>query len=545
MTAHSKKIYLFILVVLTVIGFLLRIYRINSLPPPDVDEYGVGYNAYSIATTGQDEWGFKFPLFFRSFGDYKLPLDIYFSSTFFKLFKPSITWLRAPAIIFGTLYIPSMYLFIQLLFNSSLLALFGAFLMTFSPYGIFFSRISSASISQSFLTFSSILMFLYFLKNNKKVFIVLSFLLLSLSLYAYPSAWIAAPLMAIGYIFVLFISGKKHFTYFILIFFIFLIPIIWQFFSGGSSVRLEHSTFSSGIILEINEFRHHTNNDIIVKFFHNKLTYSIYTFLQNYVKHFDLSYLIFKEANVVQQRSPYPPVYFILIPFYYLGLIFLFKNYKKPIILLILLWIFISPLPSALTEGAVNPKRYLTFLGSDIVIILGGIQLTQLLKKGNVLLFITSILILQICHFIYFFFITYQSLSLNLYFKGNTISDFVKKYYQKADVIVYSTEELGEPQIYPLFSLLYPSKKYVAEKKYKYISNWYYIKPFDKFYYSNELNDISQKVSDNIYSKKIIGLFSEDELTKLIRNNCYQTLEKYIQIQPYKIYRGVSFKSCQ
>jgi len=67
------------LVLILVLAVFLRFYKIGQVPPSlNWDEVAMGYNAYSILKTGQDEWGRKFPLLgFESFGEYKLPVFVY------------------------------------------------------------------------------------------------------------------------------------------------------------------------------------------------------------------------------------------------------------------------------------------------------------------------------------------------------------------------------------------------------------------------------------------------------------------------------------
>lgn len=54
-----------------------------------VDEASIAYNAYTIAQTGRDEYGYKFPLYFRAFGEYKSPFYIYVLAAVFWLTGPS------------------------------------------------------------------------------------------------------------------------------------------------------------------------------------------------------------------------------------------------------------------------------------------------------------------------------------------------------------------------------------------------------------------------------------------------------------------------
>lgn len=63
------------------------------------DESSIAYNAYAIAHSGSDEYGVRWPLYFRAFpltargaDEYKNPAYIYLLAGLFKIFGPSI-WL--------------------------------------------------------------------------------------------------------------------------------------------------------------------------------------------------------------------------------------------------------------------------------------------------------------------------------------------------------------------------------------------------------------------------------------------------------------------
>lgn len=59
--------------------------------PPgfDADESSIAYNALTISRTGVDEHGISWPLYFRSFGEYKNPTFIYLMSGVFKVLGPT------------------------------------------------------------------------------------------------------------------------------------------------------------------------------------------------------------------------------------------------------------------------------------------------------------------------------------------------------------------------------------------------------------------------------------------------------------------------
>src|ERR1051325_9593461 len=65
--------------------------RITTNPPGFyIDESSIAYNAHTIARTGSDENGARWPLYFRAFGDYKNPVYIYLLAGLFRLTGPSI-----------------------------------------------------------------------------------------------------------------------------------------------------------------------------------------------------------------------------------------------------------------------------------------------------------------------------------------------------------------------------------------------------------------------------------------------------------------------
>ena len=82
---RQSGIILFLIVFL---GFILRIYQVNQIPPSlSWDEVSIGYNAYSILKTGMDEHGRFLPYdTFVGYGDYKPPLPVYLTVPFVAAF---------------------------------------------------------------------------------------------------------------------------------------------------------------------------------------------------------------------------------------------------------------------------------------------------------------------------------------------------------------------------------------------------------------------------------------------------------------------------
>src|SRR3989344_3491019 len=67
-----------VLVSIIIGALIIRFWNLSSNPPSlNWDEVSHSYNAYSILKSGRDEWGNLFPIIFRAYGDYKLPVYIY------------------------------------------------------------------------------------------------------------------------------------------------------------------------------------------------------------------------------------------------------------------------------------------------------------------------------------------------------------------------------------------------------------------------------------------------------------------------------------
>lgn len=82
------------LIYLAALALGAALYTAGALGNPPgfyLDESSIAYNAHLIATTGRDEHGESFPLFFRAFGEYKNPVYIYLLAAVFKVTGPSIT----------------------------------------------------------------------------------------------------------------------------------------------------------------------------------------------------------------------------------------------------------------------------------------------------------------------------------------------------------------------------------------------------------------------------------------------------------------------
>ncbi|HCR92543.1 MAG TPA: hypothetical protein DIU47_01110, partial [Candidatus Pacebacteria bacterium] len=132
----------YILIFCIIIGLVARVALFPSIPPElNRDEAALGYNAYSILKTGSDEWGVRFPVTFRSFGDYKLPGYIYTLVPFIAAFGLTPLAVRLPSLLAGVVLIPLAYFFAVRLTKNKNIGYATAFLLAISPWAIHYSRV--------------------------------------------------------------------------------------------------------------------------------------------------------------------------------------------------------------------------------------------------------------------------------------------------------------------------------------------------------------------------------------------------------------------
>ena len=161
-----KWLYGLALLFIVVLAFLLRFYKVTQSPPSlNWDETSIAYNAYSILKTGHDEWGIKFPLNFRSYGEYKLPVQIYASIPAVAVFGLNEFGVRVTPVIYGTLTVLLLYFLVNLLFKNKRIGLLSAFILAVSPWHI---QLTRASFESSFSVFWVVLGAISFIKGFEK-----------------------------------------------------------------------------------------------------------------------------------------------------------------------------------------------------------------------------------------------------------------------------------------------------------------------------------------------------------------------------------------
>ena len=185
-----------LLVVILALAAMVRSVNLTDNPPGFFgDEASIGVDAFLLLTTGRDEHGAHFPIFFRSLGDYKLPIFVYGAIPLVAIWGLTEQAVRLTATVFGVLTVISIFLLTRALFNDKA-ALASAFLLSITPWHIHYSRTGFELISLPFVLTTGL--FLFFMALRNQLLLPLAGVVFGLSFYTYRAAWLTVPLVLVG-----------------------------------------------------------------------------------------------------------------------------------------------------------------------------------------------------------------------------------------------------------------------------------------------------------------------------------------------------------
>lgn len=473
------KIHKIILPLILIAAFLIRFIDISNTPALNPDEAALGYNAYSLIQTGKDEHGTSWPLHFKSFGDYKPGGYVYLSLPFIKVLGLTPLAVRLPNLILSLLTIFFLYKLILLLSKSQGLALISAFVLTFSPWHIHFSR--GAWESSAALSFIIIGTYFFFKSIQSKFIKNFSIFLIFYigSLYIYHSTRLIAPLLGLSLCVLYFkFLLKKLPQILIPLFFaaVLVLPVLFSFLNNGGTTRLGGVGLSAdqGPINRSNELlNQHQQLSLPIKIIHNKRVLYLISWAQKYSSHFDLNFLGINGDEVPRSKVPENGQLLLIdIIFLFLGFIFIIKtnilaNKTK---IFLFLFLFISPIASSLTFQAPSALRALAMVIPLSIFIAGGLfGFFKFFKKYKIYKLLLVIIILIYTYFIAYYLDSYFFHYAKRYpfawqYKFNEVVPFLES--QKNEFKnIYITNKYDQPYILFLFFSRYPPTQIQSQIK--------------------------------------------------------------------------------
>lgn len=369
----------YILYLALVIGTILRLYKLDVVPPHlTPDEAALGYNAYSISQTARDEYGQLLPIIFKSFGDYKPGFYIYTAVPFVSILGLNEWSVRLPSAIGGIISIWLVYeitkWFVKKykLKDYDLLPSLSALVLATNPWHIHFSRGAwEVNLSLTF-TLVAIYFFLLFLNKNKK-YLIASAIFFGLTLITYQGAKLSS-MLVLAILVVLYYRDivknldTKTYVLSLLIGLLIAMPIVLGMLQGKSGRLTVFSVFSYPRSDEyIENFIGESGvkrDSLVYNMYYSKSLNFFRGIMGRYYNHFSARFLFFEGdwANP-KHTAPYHGTLLLSSSIFLLsGLIYIFRSKFNKYHLFILVWLILAPLPSVLSRDQVHAVRALNLL---------------------------------------------------------------------------------------------------------------------------------------------------------------------------------------
>ena len=476
--------YKLLLLGVFLIALALRLYRLNDFRCLNWDEAAFGYNAYSVEKTGRDEYGVKYPLQFKSVGDYKAPLYIYLMVPVIRYLSLNEFSVRLLPSFFGSLTVISLYFIVYLLFKRKDLATLSAFLLAISPWHLQFTRAGADVGVGTFFVSIGILGFLAGTNRNKYGFVI-SFLGFVAAIYTYFGERLFVPLFFI-FLLILYrtvlITKKREFLKSALIGLLIIVPILPSLLSSGHKEKIFKTTiFGYERSPEyIDLIKKEDSSTVTYSLFHTGLLENTWGVLNRYFNHFSPSFLFLEGVEKDPRQFIYGMgmMYLIELPFLILGLLYIVRLHNKKGYFL-LGWLLIAPIPAAITRDLESARRSINMVYPLVILVSIGILEAygywKRLKFNQKLLF--GICFLGIySYFITFYFGSYYIFTKNRAYKGpagwqcgyKELVTYVNSIKFNYDEIIIDTTYQG-PYIFFLFyekydPALYQSQAHLIQK---------------------------------------------------------------------------------
>lgn len=487
------------LITIVLLAFVLRFWKLDSYPALNADEATIGYNAYSLLQTGEDEHGNSWPIHFQSFNDYKPGLYFYLVLPFVKILGLNEWAVRIPGALLGVATIYLMYLLVMELFDKNKLqATIAAFMLAISPWHIHFSRGGwEVNVSTFFIVAGVYL----FIKGRKNLSVLmLSVLSFALALYTYHAARVVVPLVALGLLTVYredLKIGWKNFVLAGLVGVVCMLPLVKDFTKPEVSSRAAGvGLFADpGPLARINEQRgeHGEFTNLEAKLLHNKAVNYGLAFLENWSEHYHGLFLFLSGDDIQRDKIPETgQMYLYDILFLGVGLLALLKSGKisSSTKFFVGIWVVVAPVASAFTFQSPHALR-----SHNMVIpltIVSALGLSQLVKwfagqRKNIgrigILALVVFISWQFCRYehMYWVHMAKEYPFSSQYGVKELVSylDYKNKDYDR----VLVTDRYDQPYILFLFYLKYPpaqfQKNHILSARDKY--GFSTVGDFDKF----------------------------------------------------------------
>lgn len=473
------------IIFIIILAAVLRFWNLGANPPSlDWDETAHGYNAYSILKTGRDEYGYQFPLFFRSFDDYKPPIYTYLVVPSVAVFGLNDFAVRFPSALLGMLAVLFTYLMVRELFahprgvtELKNVAILAAFFLAISPWHLQFSRVAFETNSATFWSVLGTWAFLRGIRSqNHKItaWMSLAALAFGANLFMYHNARVFVPIYTLVLVILFFKKLRESIRYLLVpmaisaLFIALLVPII---FSISGQLRYKGTTIFADVspqykASELIAQDEESDNVAIGKIFHNRRLVYIPILLDNYLSHWRPTYLFFT-ADMERHHAPGVGLLYLWdLPFILAGVYFLAKNqFSIKTKIIIFWWFLIAPLASTVTWGVPHSLRSEIYLPTyQIFAAVGVVTLYQVVKLKRLFAVLAAAgLLVNFLYYLHQYHVHMPvEFSKSWLYGRKEAAEFTESVKNNYARVVVSTK-LEQPHEFWLYYLAYDPQKYLAE----------------------------------------------------------------------------------
>jgi len=466
------------LIFIIILATVLRFYQLGQNPPSlNWDETAHGYNAYSILKTGRDEYGYRLPLSFRSFDDYKPPIYTYLVVPSIAAFGLNDFAVRFPSAALGVLTVIFTYFMVFELFKNRTIAFLSSLFLAISPWHLQFSRVAFETNSAIFW---SVLGTWAFLKGIRAkglritAWMSLTAIAFGVNLFMYHNARVFIPIFSIILLFISkdwLLKNKKYLVVPAIIAIIFsavLIPII---FSISGQLRYKGTTIFADLSPQYKASQLIAQDEqsgqlTVGRILHNRRFVYIPILVENYLSHLKPTYLFFT-ADMDRHHAPQIGLLYLWdLPFVLAGVYFLIrKKFETKPKIIIFWWFLIAPVASSVTWGVPHALRSEIYLPTYQIFTAIGVYIfyKYVRFKRLYLILTATALFINFAFYLHQYYvhmpIEYSKSWLYGRREAALFSESVKNNY---DRIIVSTK-IDQSHEFWLYYLKYDPQKYLTE----------------------------------------------------------------------------------
>jgi hypothetical protein len=444
---------------LTFVGFFLglavfaRLYHFGAVPVSLYwDEMAIWDDAVSMSQTGRDMLG-RSPLqpLFISYGDYKLPMYIWFTTPIAWLTQNPLVGARVVSLLAGLSMLPAIFLLTQSWKLSARTSWVSLLALAWLPWSIHFSRAGfEGHLAAAFVLWSLVAFFQFTdphqSSRQRILWSALAALLGVAAFYTYYSVRFVWPVLILGALFLWWPQLRKSLVYVLVIFMVWILAIIpmfrADFYHASNEIRL--STFNvinqpqRGI--EVNVARQRTGNTRLARVVYNQYTFLARDLGRQMLTFFDPDYVFNTGDGNRRHSSGYVGItWWVTLPLIVIGSLSMWSRQKRILGFLVLWWL-IGILPAAVPEEVPHSLRSMNAL--PVLPILSAVGFTRLWQGRKYLAIQVSLVVIIVgflfesVGFLKHYFSVYPHISASMWQDGYIpLAQFIAEAQPRYDVI--------------------------------------------------------------------------------------------------------------